>query len=186
MRYYRAPVRAPNLPKPHTMTLQELFDLIGNNPNYVIFYFSLLPFAALLGTFLDGDRGHTSPWKYIYSFIIYLVSIPGLFALTLNVYLFLFEKRSVMEMDLILQVLPIVSMILTLLVIRNNMDMRHIPGFDKLSGLLMLITAVLGLMWIVDRTRLIAFIQLRFEFVILIFVALLLMMRFGFKRAFGT
>jgi hypothetical protein len=168
------------------MTLQELFDLIGNNPNYVIFYFSLLPFAALLGTFLDGDRGHTSPWKYIYSFIIYLVAIPGLFALTLNVYLFLFEKRSVMEMDLILQVLPIISMILTLLVIRNNMEMRYIPGFNKLSGLLMLITAVLGLMWIVDRTRLIAFIQLRFEFVILIFVALLLMMRFGFKRAFGA
>lgn len=168
------------------MTLQELFDLIGNHPNYVIFYLSLLPFAALLGTFLDGNRGHTSPWKYIYSVIIYLVSIPGLFALTLNLYLFLFEKRSVMDINLILQLLPILSMILTLLVIRNNMDMRHIPGFDKLSGLLILITAVLGLMWIIDRTRLIAFIQLRFEFVLIVFVALLLMMRYGLKRAFGT
>jgi hypothetical protein len=169
------------------MTLQELFDLIGQNPNYVIFYFSLLPFAALLGTFLDGDRGHTSPWKYIYSVLIYLVSIPGLFALTLNIYFFLFEQQhSVMEMDLVLQVLPIVSMVLTLLVIRNNMDMRHIPGFNKLSGLLMLITAVLGIMWIIDRTHLIAFIRLRFEVVIIIFIALLLMMRFGFKRVFGA
>lgn len=168
------------------MTLQELFDLIGQNPNFVIFYFSLLPFAALLGTFLDGDRGHTSPWKYIYSVIIYLVCIPGLFALMLNIYLFLFEKRSVMDMDLILQVLPIVSMIITLLVIRNNMDMRYIPGFDKLSGFLMLITAVLGIMWIVDRTHVIAFIQLRFEVAIIIFIALLLLMRFGFKRVFGA
>ena len=167
------------------MTLQELFDYIASQPNAVIFFFCLIPFAALLGTFLDGDRGHTSPWKYIYSVLIYLVCIPGLFALTLNVYQFLFEKRSIMEMDLILQVLPIVSRIITLLVIRNNMDMSLIPGFDKLSGLLLLITAILGLMWIVDRTRLIAFVNLRFEFVIFIFIALFLMMRFGWKRIIG-
>jgi hypothetical protein len=167
------------------MTLRELFEYIGQNPNYVIFYFALIPFAALLGSFLDGDRGHTSPWKYIYSALIYLVCIPGLFVLTLNVYLFLFEKGSVMNFDLILQLLPIISMILTLLVIRNNMDMKLIPGFHKLSGLMMLITAVLGLMWIIDRTHIIAFVQLRFEIVILIFVVLLLLMRFGFKKAFG-
>ena len=167
------------------MTLQELFNAISQNPNWVIFFFAIIPFAALLGSFLDGDRGHTSPWKYIYSVLIYLVSIPGLFALTLNVYLFLFEQRSVMEMDLVIQILPIVSMVLTLLIIRNNMDMSYIPGFNKLSGLLMLITAVLCLMWIIDRTRIFAFFQLRFELVILIFIALLLMIRFGFKRAFG-
>lgn len=167
------------------MTLKELFEYIGQHPNHVIFFFALIPFAALLGTFLDGDRGHTSPWKYIYSVLIYLVCIPGLFVLTLNIYIFLFEKGSIMNFDLVTQLIPMVSMVLTLLVIRNNMDMQLIPGFNKLSGLLMLITAVIGLMWIIDRTRLIAFIQLRFEFVLLIFVGLLLMIRFGFKRTFG-
>ena len=171
--------------KPQKMTLQELFDQVGAHPQYVIFYFSLLPFAAMLGTVLDGDRGYTSPWKYIYSALIYLVSIPGLFVLTLNVYLFLFEQFRIMELNLVLQVLPVGAMMLTLLIIRNNMEMKHIPGFDKLSGLLMLITAVLGLMWIVDRTQLIAFVRLRFEVVLLIFVALLLLLRFGWKRAFG-
>lgn len=167
------------------MTLRDLFAYVSAHPDYVIFFFALLPFAALLGSFLDGDRGHTSPWKYIYSVIIYLVCIPGIFALTLNVYLFLFEKQSVLNMNLVTQVLPILSMILTLLIIRRNMDMSYIPGFDKLSGLLMLITAVLGLMWIVDRTHLIAFIQLRFEVVLLIFIGLLLLLRFGIKKAFG-
>lgn len=167
------------------MTLRELFDYIAAHPDYVIFYFAILPFAALLGSFLDGDRGHTSPWKYIYALIIYLVCIPGLFALTLNVYIFLFEKGSVMDLDLITQVLPIISMVLSLLIIRRNMDMALIPGFNKLSGLLMLITAVLGLMWIVDRTHIIAFIRLRFELVLLVFAVLLLLFRFGFKKAFG-
>jgi len=167
------------------MTLRDLFAYVSAHPDYVIFFFALLPFAALLGSFLDGDRGHTSPWKYIYSGIIYLVCIPGIFALTLNVYLFLFEKQSVLNMNLVTQVLPILSMVITLLIIRRNMDMSYIPGFDKLSGLLMLITAVLGLMWIIDRTHIIAFIQLRFEVVLLVFIGLLLMLRFGLKKAFG-
>ena len=167
------------------MTLQELFNYVSANPNYILFYFAIIPFAALLGSILDGDRGHTSPWKYIYSVLIYMVCIPGLFALTLNVYLFLFEKRSVMQMDLVLQILPIVSMILTLLIIRRNMDMSHIPGFDKLGGFLILVTALLGFMWIIDRTHIFAIVRLRFEVVIFIFLALLILMRYGLKKAFG-
>ena len=89
-------------------------------------------------------------------------------------------------MDLILQVLPIVSMVFTLLIIRRNVDLDYIPGFEKLSGLLMIITAVLGLMWLADRTRIVAFMYLRWELVLLIFVGLLLLIRFGFQRSFGS
>ena len=91
-----------------------------------------------------------------------------------------------MDVDLILQVLPIVSMVMTLLIIRRNVDLDYIPGFDKLSGLLMIITAVLGLMWLADRTRIIAFMRLRWEVAILIFAGLLLLIRFGYQRSFGS
>ena len=168
------------------MTLQDLFNLVAENPKYVVFYFAILPLAALLAGALDNDRGHVLPWNYIYSFLIYAVSVPGLFALTLNVYQFLFERTRVMDVDLILQVLPIVSMVMTLLIIRRNVDLDYIPGFDKLSGLLMIITAVLGLMWLADRTRIIAFMRLRWEVAILIFAGLLLLIRFGYQRSFGS
>jgi len=168
------------------MTLQDLFSLVAENPKYVVFYFAILPVAALLAGWLDNDRGHAPPWSFIYSLIIYLVSVPGLFALTLNVYQFLFERTKVMQMDLILQVLPIVSMILTLLIIRRNVDLDYIPGFHKLSGLLMIITAVLGLMWIIDRTHIVAFLRLRWEVVLIVFTGLLLLIRFGYQRSFGN
>ncbi len=167
------------------MTLQDLFDHVAAHPRHVVFYFSIIPFAALLAGWLDRDRGHFLPWNYIYSLLIYLVAVPGIFAFTLNLYLFLFEQRSIMQLDLILQGLPILSMILTLLLIRNNVDLDYIPGFDKLSGLLIIITVVLAIMWFIDRTRIWAIIPLRFEFVLLLFFVLLIVLRYGWRKLFG-
>lgn len=167
------------------MTLQELLRYIGEHPQMVLAYFAALPLLALIIGILDGRRGHDMPWNYLYSGIIYLSAVPGIFALTLNVYLFLFERRSVMDMDIFTQVLPIVSMILALAIIRKNVDLNYIPGFDKLSGLLVFITAVMGLMWLADRTHIIAFFRMRFEVVLVIFLAILVLMRWGFKRIFG-
>ncbi|MCB9080538.1 MAG: hypothetical protein H6555_02385 [Lewinellaceae bacterium] len=166
------------------MTLKDLFDYISEHPAFVVGFFALLPVLALMLGGL-GRRGQESPWNYLYSGIIYGAAVPGLFAVTLNVYQFLFERQSVMNMDLFTQVLPILSMIFTLAIIRKNIDMRYIPGFDKLSGLMMMITAVLVLMWLADRTHIIAFLWMPFWVVVLIFAAAMLAMRFGFKRSFG-
>ncbi len=167
------------------MTLRELFDLVGNNPLYILFYFAIIPFAALLANVLGKGEGNLSPWKYLYSILIYAVCVPGIFAVTLSIYYFLFEKRSILDTDVYIQILPIVSMVLTLLIIRRNADFDYIPGFDKLSGLMMMIAATLGIMWFVDRTRIYAITYLRFEVVLLIFFALLLVIRFGWSRIFA-
>lgn len=167
------------------MTLRDFFALIGDNPTYVLFYFAMLPFAALLGNWLGKGEGNLSPWKYLYATIIYAVCVPGIFSVTLSIYYFLFEKRSVLDADIYIQLLPIVSMVVTLLIIRRNADFEVIPGFDKLSGLMIMIAATLGIMWFVDRTRIIAITFLRFEVVLLIFVVLLIMIRFGWSRVFA-
>lgn len=168
------------------MTLQELFNMLVANPAYIIFYFAIIPFAAFLAGVLGKGEGHLSPWNYLYSTLIYLVSIPGIFAVTLNIYLFLFERRSIMETDLYTQILPIVSMIATLLLIKRNVNLDHVPGFDKLSGLIMMITTILAIMWIVDRTRILVFSYIPFVYVLLIFGALLLVFRFGWKKLVGS
>jgi len=51
---------------------------------------------------------------------------------------------------------------------------------------MILITAVLGLMWIIDRTHVIAFINLRFEYVVLIFFAMIILIRIGYYQVFGS
>ncbi len=168
------------------MTLQELFDYFADHPKLILEYFILIPVLALVAGALDKDEGHYFPWNYIYAVLIYLVAIPGIFAITLNVYIFLFEKRNIMATDLSTQVLPVVSMIFTLWIIRKNVILDYIPGFDRLSGLMMLIAAALALMWLVDRFRVIAFTQIRFQYVILFLLALIFVMRYGMRSLFGS
>jgi hypothetical protein len=164
------------------MTLQEFFRLLGNNPSYILLYFGLIPVTALLAGFLGSNEGHLSPWKYLYSALIYLVCIPGIFALTLNIYLFLFERRSVLESDIFSQILPVFSMVGTLLIIRRNVSFAAIPGFDNLSGLVTMITATFAFMWFIDRTHIYVFTSIPFWQVIVIFFGLFLVIRFGWSR----
>lgn len=168
------------------MTLQELFEYFSDRPNFILGYFVLIPVLAAVAGVLDKDQGHFPPWNYIYAVLIYLVSIPGIFAFTLNVYLFMFEKRNIMATDLYTQVLPILSMVITLWIIRKNVILDYIPGFDRLSGLIMLITTALLIMWMIDRFRLIAFTQIRFQYVLLFLLGLIFVMRFAWRRIVGS
>ncbi|MCP3932642.1 MAG: hypothetical protein GY705_26530 [Bacteroidetes bacterium] len=167
------------------MTLQELFHFIAEHPFHVLFYFLLIPFAAFLASVLGKGEGHLHPWKYLNSTLIYLICVPGIFAITLDIYLLLFERQSIMNTDLFTQVLPIISMIATLLIIRKNVSLDHIPGFGKLSGLVAVIASALIIMWVLDRTRLIVFSYIPIAYVLCVFVVLLLVMGFGWSKMMG-
>ncbi len=170
------------------MTLKEFFDLLAESPILIIAYFLLIPLTAAIAGFMGKGEGHISPWKFLYSSLVYLVCVPGILAITLNIYLFLFEKQPIFQSDIFTQIIPIFSMVATLLLIRKNVALDRIPGFDKLSGLFMMIFAVLFLMWILDRTRIfvVAFTSMPFYYIILIFVGLLLMMRLGMTKLFKS
>lgn len=165
------------------MTLRDFFEVLANNPFLILSFFLLIPFTALLAGILGKGEGHISPWKYLYSTLLYLVCIPGIFAITLNIYLFMFERgRSVLDTDVYTQLLPILSMIVTILLVRKNVNLEYIPGFDKLGGLFMMIAATLIILWIFDKTRIWVFTQMPFAAAICIFGGLLLAIRFGWSR----
>ncbi len=167
------------------MTLGQLFERVSEQPAYVILYFAAIPLTAALAGWISREDGREAPWKYLYSALIYLVCVPGIFAVTLDIFLFLFERRSIFDLNLYTQVLPILSMVATLLIIRAYVNFDYIPGFDKISGLVMMISATLILMWIIDRTRIIVFSYVRFEVVIVMFIALLLVVRWGWSKVLG-
>ena len=164
------------------MTLKDFFQLLSDNPVIIIAYFLFIPLTALIAGVLGKGEGHISPWKYLYSTLVYMVCVPGIFAITLSVYLFLFERISIFETDVFTQILPVVSMLFTLLLIRANVSLDRIPGFGKMSGLLMMIVVALTFMWIIDKTRIFVFSYLPFQYVLLIFVGLLVLMRLGFSK----
>jgi len=167
----------------HPMTLREFFDYLSANPAVVVAFFLGIPFTALLAGIMGKGDGHLSPWKYLYSVLIYLVCVPGIFAAALAVYLFLFERGgSIFNVNLLTQVLPIVSMIATLAIIRRNAPFEYIPGFGKLSSLMMMIAAVFVLMYFLDRLHLIAWVNVPVQYLLLIVAGLLLVFRFGLKQ----
>lgn len=164
------------------MTLREFFDFLSQNPLVVLAYFLGIPFTAILAGILGKGEGNQSPWKYLYSTLIYLVCVPGIFAAALAVYLFLFERgSSIFNVNLLTQVLPIVSMILTLGVIRRNASFEYIPGFEKLSSLMMMIASIFVLMYFIDRPHLIAWVNVPVQYLVLIVAGLLLAFRFALK-----
>lgn len=164
------------------MTLKEFFELLAENPALIIAYFLLIPFTAFLAGVMGKNEGHIAPWKYLYSTLAYLVCVPGIFAITLSVYLFLFERRSVFETDVYTQILPILSMVATLLLMRSNVDLEKIPGFGKLSGLVMMIFATIIIMWFLEKTRIFVFSYLKIEYFLLILVGLFIAIRLGWSK----
>ena len=168
------------------MTLEEFFNLLGDNPILILAYFLLIPFTAFLSGIMGKGEGHESPWSYLYSVLIYLACVPGISAVTLSIYLFLFERRSIFDTNVYTQILPIISMIATLLLIRKNVELERIPGFGKMSGLVLMISTALCFMWFIDKTRIYVFSYLPFQYVIGIFIVVMVIFRMGFSRLLNS
>ncbi|GAB4044736.1 hypothetical protein [Spirosoma litoris] len=167
------------------MTLRDVFATISGQPAFLFLLLASVPTAAFLVNLWSGETAEEIiKWKYVYSTLVYLACIPGIFAVTLNIYLFLFERQSIWDMNLALQVLPILTMIGTLFLIRRKIPFNYIPGFGKLSSFLTLIAAVMGILWFIDRTRIYAITYVPFTYIVVGFIALLLIIRFAWSRIF--
>ena len=165
------------------MTLGEFFDYLSANPLAIIGYFLLIPLIALLAGWMGRGEGHVSPWNYLYTALVYAVCIPGIFSIALSIYLFLFERGgSILNTNILTQVVPVISLVLSLGIIQKNVRFEQIPGFGKLSNLMLLIGTLFVLMYLLDRTHLIAFVRVPVHILVLIVVGALLVFRFSFKK----
>jgi len=171
--------------KAKCMTLENFFKLVGENPSYLLLYFALIPLTAFVAGILGNGEGAITPWRELYSVLIYLVCVPGIFALMLGVYSFLFDRYSIYQTDILSQILPVCSMIVTLLIIKRNVAFDAIPGFSKLSGLVSLIAATFLFMWFIDKTHIYAMTYVPFWQVLILFGVLFLIIRYGWRRFIG-
>lgn len=87
-----------------------------------------------------------------------------------------------MDTNLFTQVLPILSMAATILIIRKNVNLELVPGFDKISGLIMIIATMMCIMWIIDKTQIYSITFMPFYAVIFILLAGFFVTRLGLKR----
>jgi hypothetical protein len=150
------------------MTPRELIEILGRHPLWMAGLGLTPPALALLcGLVHAPGRGRAVPWKYLYTVLVYAACVPGIGAAVLTAYTLFFTHESLLDKDLLVYGLPIVSMVVTLIAIRKRVTFDEVPGFDRLSGLLALIAVTFIIVLAIQKI----FIGIFFGASILILVA---------------
>ena len=106
----------------------------------MLMIFCFLPILSILmKLFIRQPRAYFKPWKQFYSLIIYMSCIPGMFSTVLTAYILFFTHENLLNLNAIVYFLPIVSMIVTLIILRTGLDFNRLPGFKRLYGLMIMI-----------------------------------------------
>jgi len=136
------------------MTTREFIQAVDRHPLILVAVFVAVPLLAwVCGRFHGRERGGTAPWKYIYSGLVYAACVPGLFAAVLTAYTLFFTRENLLDANLLVYFLPIVSMVVTLVGIHKSVSFDEVPGFDRLSGLMVTIGLSFGIALAIDKTR---------------------------------
>ena len=134
------------------MTIRELIDAAAARPLLLVALGVTPPLFALVFGRLHAPRGGAaSPWRYLYAVLVYLVCIPGVGAAVLTAYTLFFTGENLLDKNLLIYALPIVSMALTLFLIGRAASFDDIPGFDRLSGLITLVAVTFLLLLVVHK-----------------------------------
>ncbi len=108
----------------------------------------------ILGLIHGPNKGAASPWRYFYSVLVYLACVPGILSAVLTGYLIFFTRENLLDVNLLVHVAPLVSMIVSLMLISKNVSLEDIPGFDRLSGLMTMIAVTCVIVLGIYKTRL--------------------------------
>lgn len=135
------------------MTIDDLLRTAGQHPWILLGYFLTPPALTWLtgrahDTRLDGAK---PPYGYVYATLIYLVSVPGMLAATLAAYGLFFLRTDLRAMPLLVHFLPIASMLGTWALMRRQVSLDDLPGFDRLSGLMLLLALCFGVAFLLHR-----------------------------------
>lgn len=168
------------------MSINDFIVFVGKHALAAFIALAAVPAAALVwGFFHKKENSGRAPWKYGYSAFTYLACATGMFSAILVCYALFFTHQSLMNANALVYFLPIACMIATLLVIRSRVSFAELPGFGRLSGLMLLIGLSFGLALAIDRTRIFlgffGSVDRLFALVLAIFVVL----KLGLRLAFG-
>lgn len=168
------------------MTLNQLFAAAGQHPLVMLGVFLALPLGCWVLGMLHGPRSaKRSPWRYLYAVMVYAACIPGMLAAVVLLYSLFFVSQSLLDLDLLVHVLPIASMVATLLVIRSRLSFAEIPGFDRLSALMVILGVSFAVALAVQRTRI--WVLFGASFLTLLVIALLtfVLLMWAWRRLVG-
>lgn len=143
-------------------------------------------FSVLNGQLIYRKAKKTKAAALIYALLTYITVIPGICALITLAYLFFFTSVNlVREIDIIINLGPALSMIVTLTIIGRYMSFKIIPGFQRLSGLMLITGVSFILVLILYRMRVLIGFFAGAEVLLIIFILLFIFFKFGWEHLVG-
>lgn len=168
------------------MTGRELLALVGSNPLVLAVVLGLPPLVALgMGFAHARDAGGQPPWKYVYSAVVYGTCVPGMLAAVLTASTLFMSRESLLDQNVLVYVLPIVAMVATLLIVRRNVSFDAVPGFERISGLMITIAMTFVIVLAIRKTSIFFFFGGSIVMLIAMCAVVFALLRLGARAAFG-
>lgn len=168
------------------MTVEEFLMLLSRKKDFILAISLAVPLLCILLRLMHGKyMARFSPWKYIYSILVYIVCIPGMFSLSLVAYTLLFLHDNLLALDIYVYYLPIALMVVTLAIIRKSIHFEDLPGFDKLSGLMIIIGITIFVTLILDRLRVFVIFGGSIFSLFIIGIIIFVLLRYAMRLLFG-
>lgn len=122
------------------MTIDQLLTRLADYQVVLIIYFALVPVLTLVMSFFHSVYGgRRPPWNGIYALLIYLATIPAAILAAATGYLLILEMITVAELRFALAYLPLISFLLTALLVKRAVDYYYLPALLNPLGLLLLL-----------------------------------------------
>lgn len=167
------------------MTIQELAAFASESPALVGGVLAAPPLLALLAALPGRDPMGESPRRYLFSLLIYLVCIPGILAVVTTGYIVFFQNMNLLELDLLFYFGPIATMVATLALIKRTTELDRVPGFGRIGGMMVMMTAAFAAAFILQRTHIWVVFGGGLGSLLILGLGLYLLITVGWRRMMG-
>lgn len=169
------------------MTIDQLLSTLYTYRGALIIYFALVPVAAFILSFVHSVYGgRRPPWNGLYALLTYLVTAPSAAIVAASVYLVLTGGRALSELPFVPTYVPLISFLLTALLIKRAVDFYYVPWMLNPVGLLLLMILTLAGGLYIYHTELIVLLGSRLLTLGVVTLAAFLILRGILSAIFGS
>lgn len=167
------------------MTINDICILAEKQEKLVLVYFIVIPLITFVcRLFHSRGNGGKTGLRYLYSFLLYAVGIPGLFASLIAGYSIFIRNADLLNSNLAVQFLPIVSMVVTFVFISQNADFEDLPGSERFFGLMIILGGAFAITLGIQKTRIIIFFGGSIQYLFFAVAGIFLLIQWGSKMLF--
>lgn len=168
------------------MSFQDMLRAVAPYQAWVLVWLVGLPLLAYAGGRLCCRHSERVAARFL-SVPVYLAVLPGTVMLLAVLYRALVVRESLWaDFDVLLCFGPILSMGATLFAVRRIMPFARVPGFDRITGLMVLAAGAFGVIYFLDRLHFLVGFFSSLTGLFLLFVVAFAVLKLAAHVAFGA